>query len=269
MRYYIYNPISNNHKTSKRVKDIDSSVLFDTTNKNRMNELKQLLKKDDVLYILGGDGTLNYILNNYFFVLDYQLYYYKSGSGNDFYQSLDYDESYIYQINDKHYFINSFGIGFDALIVENTNKLKKKRKISYFIQAFKSINNYTPQSFSLIYNNERHTFNNVWLCSLQNGKYFGGGVKIAKEANINEQEVDLCIGHDLNKFSVLILLFFVKIGLVHLFKKYFFTIKISDLLIENNKSLIAQFDGDILHLNSDIKLTGIKKIRIRKIDSLD
>lgn len=269
MKYYVYNPFSNNKLDMKLFSNLNQSCLFDSTNKQRMNELKSILKKNDIIYIIGGDGTINYLLNNYFYIFEYQINYYKSGSGNDFYRSLNNNTNYIYQINNSHYFINSFGIGFDALVCQNTNVLKKKTKLSYFIQAYKSINNYQPKTINIIYNNQKYTYNNVWLCSLQNGKYFGGGIKIAKNADTNDEKIDLCIGYNLNKLSVLVLLLFVKLGFSHLFKKHYFTTKVTNILIENDKEQMAQFDGDVINLKENITITKIKKINIKKVTSLD
>lgn len=265
MKYYVYNPLSNNNSTLKIMEEYSSQLKYDSTNKNKMAELKNILQPSDEIFIIGGDGSLNYLLNNYPFIFDYQLFYYKSGSANDYYLSLKDNNSYVYQISNENSFINSFGIGFDALVCLKTNNLTKKSKISYFIEAFKSIKSYQPIEINITYNNVEYTYKNVWLCSLQNGKYFGGGIKIAKDGAVDKEELDLCIAHGLNHISVFILLMFVKLGIAHIFSKYFFTIKTNQIHIKNNQKLLAQFDGDNYYLLDDIFISKSKKIKIKKI----
>ena len=110
MKYYVYNPLSNNNSTLIKMKKYSSEFQYDSTNKNRMNELKNILQTGDEICLIGGDGSLNYLLNNYPFIFNYQLYYYKSGSGNDYYRSLKNKNSYIYEMNNDHYFIRRISL---------------------------------------------------------------------------------------------------------------------------------------------------------------
>ena len=107
MKYYVYNPLSNNNSTLIKMKKYSSEFQYDSTNKARMNKLKSILQTDDEICLIGGDGSLNYLLNNYPFIFNYQVLYYKSGSGNDYYRSLKNKNSYIYEMNNDHYFINT------------------------------------------------------------------------------------------------------------------------------------------------------------------
>ena len=50
------------------------------------------LKEDDVVYLCGGDGTLNHFANDlHGYTPKNQVYYVKSGSGNDFYHDSEDD----------------------------------------------------------------------------------------------------------------------------------------------------------------------------------
>lgn len=264
MKYYIYNPLARN---GTGIDNTDTSAYYDCTNNNQMSNLESKLNKDDTITIIGGDGTLNYLLNNYSYLHNFNLELFANGSGNDFARSLK-DDSYYYTLNNEFSFVNTFGIGFDAVICNNVNNSTKKNKLSYLIEAYKGIKKYKPFSLEIKYNNKIHKYNNVWLCSLQNGNYFGGGINIANKANIKDEHIDLCIAHDLNRLGVLFLLLFVKLGLVHYFKKYFFTIKTKDILIFNNKNRLVQLDGDTKYINTDITLTAINHMKIKKVNKL-
>ena len=264
MTFYIYNPLTRNETGSDLIAKYPLKTFYDCTDNSVMNNLKEKLSKDDIIYIIGGDGTIHYLLNNYNYLFNHKIKYFRNGSGNDFYRSLDTDNSYYYSINNKANFINSFGIGFDALVCYKVNQQKKKSKFSYIIQCYKSLKEYQSIDLDIIYNGKEYSYKNIWLCSLQNGKYFGGGINIARHARIDESDIDLCIGHNLNRLTVLILLLFVKLGLTHLFKKYFFTVKVKDLIIKNDKKLLAQLDGDTMYFEDNIELSANKKIEIVK-----
>ena len=259
MKYYIYNPFAGNSKSIT----IDSKII-DCTKTNKMNELEKNLKKGDKIFIIGGDGTLRYLLNHHTFLFNYSITYIKAGSGNDFYRSLDGKKTYYYELNNKYNFINCFGMGFDAQVCEKVNKLDKKNTLSYLVEAYKCIKHYEPFNLTISYDNITTTFNDVWLCSLQNGKYFGGGLKIARNAKLEDERIDLCIAHNLNKFNVFILLMFVKFGLVHHFKKYYTNIRVKNFTIHNNEKRTIQLDGDVIELTDDITLTNKKSIAIKR-----
>ena len=269
MNYYVYNPLTRNKTGYDNIKDYQLESLYNCTIESEMIELQNRLQPNDIIYVIGGDGTLRYLLNHYNHLFSYDIRYYRNGSGNDFYRSLkDNKNSYYYTINDKYNFINSFGVGFDALICEKVNSKMNKTKLSYIIEAYKSLKEYQPIDLEIYYNGKNHHYKNIWLCSLQNGNYFGGGLKIAQNADITDEKLDLCIAHDLNRFTVLLLLLFVKLGIIHLFKKYFFTVKVESLVIKNTEPLLTQLDGDTVVIDDSISLTDKHDISIRKVEKL-
>ncbi|MDL2211632.1 hypothetical protein LJB88_02020 [Erysipelotrichaceae bacterium OttesenSCG-928-M19] len=269
MKYYVYNPLTRNQTGKEAIKKLNKNDIYDCTNKNEMKELEKLLQKDDIIYVIGGDGTIHYLINNYNFLFKHKILFYKNGSGNDFHRSLKDSNAYYYTINNKYSFINSFGLGFDALVCKKVNQEKNKTKLSYLKQCYLSLKEYQPINIDIHYHNKWHHYKNVWLCSLQNGKYFGGGINIARNADVANEKIDLCIGHNLSTLKVLILLLFVKLGLTHLFSNYFFTVKVSDLIIKNQDSLLCQFDGDTFTINNDLEITNCQKIKINKVNSLE
>ncbi|MDR1782205.1 MAG: hypothetical protein LBR40_04310 [Bacilli bacterium] len=264
MNYYIYNPYANNGMINHKLNKFDKKLLISTDDEKQIKSLKRKLKKDDIIYFIGGDGTLCYILNHFSFLSKYEIRYVGIGTANDFNRSLNNENVYYYTINNQYHFINGFGIGFDALVCYKVNNLNKKTKLSYLKQCYLSLKEYEPISLDLYYDNELHHFDKVWLCSLQNGQYFGGGIKIAKDANINEDLIDLVIGHNCNRIKVLLLLIFVKLGLAHYFKKIFFTKKIDQITIKNNAKILTQFDGDTIFIKDDITITNKTLVKIKK-----
>lgn len=269
MKYYLYNPLSRNGQTKEFIQQQDLTNVYDSTDAKQINDLALNLKENDTIVLIGGDGTLHYIINKFPFVLNYQLEVYEYGSGNDFAQALkDKQKAYLYNVNQEQSFINSFGIGFDALICHQVNKLTKKSKLSYLKEAYRSIKKYRPFNLSIEIDGKFKQYKNVWLCSLQNGPYFGGGLKIAKDADIRTKEIELVIAHDLSFFKVLLLLMFVKMGKIHYFKKYLDIRKTNEVLIYNNSSFLMQLDGDTSYYKRNIKITSTREIKINLTNGL-
>ena len=81
MKYYLYNPLANNGIRP----DIDSNVeLVDATTIDYQKFFDEL-KKDDEVVLIGGDGTINHLVNTVDCEkLKNNVYLYGNGTGNDF-----------------------------------------------------------------------------------------------------------------------------------------------------------------------------------------
>ena len=80
MKYYLYNPLANNGilKYSIGAELIDASKLD-------YAEYFSNLKDDDEVVLVGGDGTINYLINHVDTdALKNNVYLYGNGTGNDF-----------------------------------------------------------------------------------------------------------------------------------------------------------------------------------------
>lgn len=104
------------------------------------------------IFIVGGDGTLNYLINRYPGI-HLPLVIFKGGTGNDFhwllYGDLTLEEQLQIALNAKpkpidigkcneRYFINGLGIGFEGAIAKDLyGKKKRPGKTSFFISILK------------------------------------------------------------------------------------------------------------------------------------
>lgn len=97
MDVILYNPLSNKGKNLKIAKKLYRQAL----KKDRKATIVNLLEitdvqkflngytKDDCMILIGGDGTLNRVVNQIRgFEIKPQLYMYKAGTGNDFMRSV-------------------------------------------------------------------------------------------------------------------------------------------------------------------------------------
>ena len=95
------------------------------------------------IWIVGGDGTLNYFINHYPDI-KLPLVIFNGGTGNDFHFLLYGDRSYEEQLEialtgtskpidigkcNERYFINDVGIGFEAAVAKALKG--KKKRLSY------------------------------------------------------------------------------------------------------------------------------------------
>ena len=137
---FIVNPISgkgNALKIADKIKKVceKKGLDYEMYYTEYPGEAKRIAKKyifsKNIIYSVGGDGTLNEVLNGVVGTKNL-LAVVPAGSGNDFYKTLSkIDEKTptidIGKINNR-YFINIVSIGIDAEVADNVS-LMKKRKI--------------------------------------------------------------------------------------------------------------------------------------------
>ena len=164
------------------------------------------------IFIVGGDGTLNYFINHYP-VIHLPLVLFKGGTGNDFhwllYGDQTLDEQLQIALNAKpkpidvgkcnaHYFINGLGIGFEGAVVKDlSGKKKRLGKASFFISILKNI--FTCRSkYYTVESAERSLHGKMFLVDISNGRRAGGGFYIAPEAKADDGLLDVVIADALH-----------------------------------------------------------------------
>ena len=222
----------------------------------------QLWNEFTEAWIVGGDGTLNYFINQYP-DLNIPLSIFRGGSGNDF-QKLLYEKistaSQIEKIlsgtshpvdagicNGK-FFLNSVGIGFDGAIVkELLHRKKNPGKSSYLATVLKNIFSYKGKYYTIEYNDKRIEQYCLML-NIANGKTEGGGFKIAPKASIDDGKLDLTLVGEISSLKRLFYLSAIEKG-KHLNLKevqYHHTDKIE---IYSSGILPAHMDGEYFSAN--------------------
>ncbi len=272
----IHNPLSNNRKskktTNKMVKFFKkNSIPFMLRSTLKIENLNDFLDKSprftDIIY-LGGDGSLNYLINNVdISKIKQNIYLAKSGSGNDFLRSLKRIKKGNIIIgeavtdNKTVKFINGAGIGIDSLICHYVNNDKNKSKLSYFIHFFRAILKFKRTNFEVVVDGKTHTFENAYLVAIQNGKYFGGGMKATATADITDDNFILFIAHNLNKFLIQMVFVSIYLGW-HKYLKHSATfLKGKQIEIKIPTPHYFQTDGEAIDNVSNV---SIKKVASRE-----
>lgn len=215
------------------------------------------------VFIVGGDGTLNYFFNHYPHI-KLPLVVFKGGTGNDVHSHLYKNKSFEEQLqtalmneprpidagkcNDK-YFINGVGIGFEGAIAKSlTGKKKRPGKTSFMGAILRKIFFYNSKKYknsSDEYNAEAEHL----LISIMNGHRAGGGFHIAPAATIDDGLLDVVMVDKLHPILRLRWLPVIEKGKhLHLpFIKHFRTRKI---VITSPEPIQAHLDGEYYEANS-------------------
>lgn len=219
----------------------------------------------DILYC-GGDGSINYFINTADFkTIPQNIYLAQSGSGNDFLRSLKLIGNGSIAIGKAETnvkttrFINGCGIGVDAAVCHYVNKDSKKNKLSYFKNAFKAMSEFEPFELSLTVDGVEHKFEKAFFCAVQNGKYFGGGMKIAPDADPTAPTFQVCVAHSISHFLISLLFMTIYSGLHIKFKKYVTMFSGQEITIKANKKCYFQADGEVIE--------NIDSVHIAKAES--
>ncbi len=270
----VHNPLSANKKskktTNKMVKFFKrNSIPFVLRSSLKIENFNDFLDKNtqitDILY-LGGDGSINYLINHVDLEkIKQNIYLAKSGSGNDFLKSLLRIDSGSVTIGEAttnkgaYRFINGAGIGIDSLVCHFVDSDSKKGKLSYFINFFRAIIKYRRMDFTVTVDGVEHQYHKGYFVAVQNGRYFGGGMKVAPFASITDDEYVVCVAHNLNSFVVQILFMTIYFGLHRFIKKRVAFLKGKAISIKINEPYYFQTDGELVE--------GINEINIKKVMS--
>ncbi|QTQ16859.1 diacylglycerol/lipid kinase family protein [Treponema parvum] len=230
MIYVFYNPLANNKKAKKDLSLIASLLtendvsFFDVTQEKNVKSLLVGLSPNDTAVIAGGDGTLHRFVNMIYddfgspSSIHAKLLFFPSGSGNDFMHDIHHSKEkklidlkkYIenlpsVSINDKiHHFINGTGAGLDGWCCYEAEKSRQKngKPINYTLIAAKGLlYAYKPFSATAVVDGIPHRYNDIWLISSMNGRYFGGGMKVAPEQDrlAKDKTVSFVAAHSLKR----------------------------------------------------------------------
>lgn len=199
------------------------------------------LYPDAIIYSVGGDGTLNEVVNG--IDCNSKLSIIPTGTGNDFYRifkNIEGTKKIDLGIVNKKKFINIASLGMDAEIAKKANEYKRGKLFSK-IAYEKAILDFFIQN--PYYNT---SLGDITLLVVANGKYYGNGVPINPNYNLNNGFFDVYYTERLRRLQMLKLLLKVfkekhdKDKLV----KYYQT---DTIKIECKSTLACNIDGEIIY----------------------
>ncbi|WEV45595.1 YegS/Rv2252/BmrU family lipid kinase [Streptococcaceae bacterium ESL0687] len=244
-------------------------------------EILKVIKPQDLLIIVGGDGTLSNVIN--YLPLDQKFSYIRAGSGNDFANSMNLPKDpieslkkiidgkptdfYVIKYQSESlsgYALNNLGIGLDASIALATNESSLKTilakynagGLAYLINALKVI--LTKKSFEAEINGQ--SFKNIFLLTITSHAFFGGGYKIAPQESSLEEKLTLV---ELPKIGLhkLIKIILQLLQAKHLDNKNVYHTRAKSFSIRVKSKEIVQVDGETYKIkaNETINLRAVKR----------
>ena len=189
-------------------------------------ELAQSAKGNcDVLLVIGGDGTLNEVVNGLCVApgKNPKVFLLPGGTGNDFHRNFIASDlsaqspknifgqkgeqvqiACLQTASEKRYFINITDIGFGGNVVRELNELRNKfgAGFSYFLAIIRTFFKYKKPVLTISYNGIERT-QKFFMLAICNGPVFGNGLIVSPGTNPREKQFGLVILGDVSLFDYL------------------------------------------------------------------
>lgn len=289
--------------TWKKVKRIliEKNVQFKTLLSTAHGEAERLASEvcanDDSeknIVVVGGDGTINEVLNGITDFSKVRFAVIPAGSGSDFCRGAGIKRGYrnIRKVLEKilssggeekidlgkvsadgktRYFGISSGIGIDAIVTKKVNESKLKPFLNriglggfaYIILTLKTLAVMKFYKVKAVFDGtENLDFGKLIFLSGMNLKAEGGGVKMAPHALRNDGKLTSCAVNGIPRGLVYFIFPFLILGLHEKFKG--FTVRhFSSLEVESETPLVLHTDGeyagDVKHIKWEV-LPGVLRI---------
>jgi diacylglycerol kinase (ATP) len=209
------------------------------------------------VWIVGGDGTLNYFINHYPDV-KLPLVIFEGGTGNDFHWLLYGKKTFNEQMqaaltespkpidtgkcNDR-YFINGIGIGFEGEVARTlTGKKKLLGKTSFLVTILKKIFTYRSKMYR-VKSSEQILSGRKLLVDINNGRRAGGGFHVTPEASANDGLLDVVIANPLTSLQRLRWLPVIEKG-KHLGQPFIQHFQTKKITVESDETIQSHLDGE-------------------------
>lgn len=216
------------------------------------------------IYAVGGDGTANEVMCGTV-GSDNTLCILPAGSGNDFVRSLypkiakskrtakeilQRLDSFLPRKIDcakanESFFMNIASVGFDAEVVRNSERFENLpglRKVSYILSMFYTIFHYHGTELECEIDGKYYKQKSL-LCCIANGTYYGGGIKIAPEAKLDDGKLDAYLIESVSPWRFLSIMPHLALGkhTALRFVKHFR----ADKITLRGKDLTLNLDGEL------------------------
>lgn len=273
-------------------RDLANTRYFFTRYPGNGREIAEEQKNNfDVIVAVGGDGTVHEVINgfgedskNIFAVLPI-------GSGNDFAHAINMSNNFTDNLNmilqakhvkfldmpkisytdldsldsdhdspDKNhdihesYFINSLGIGFDALVSHlSKENIALKGIFRYLLAVFKALIRYKALDVEADFDGEKFSGKKL-LIAVGNGKTSGGGFYLNPAAEPDDKQLDVCMADDFSFFKIL------RVLPLTLFGKHIKTSGINNFAFK--KATINLKEPNYLHMEGEVATKNLREVTI-------
>ena len=247
-----------------------SYKVLKTSKKKNANDLMNEVTGDDLI-VIGGDGTINEVINNYH---GKEFIYLAYGSGNDLARSIKFNRNieisklldsnkYIEYdvgvVNDRK-FCSGFDIGFNADIIKRANGSRLKKylgKYIYFLEGVIGIVRLKKYKAKILWDAGEIDTDKLYLLNVMVQPYEGGGIKFAPNATGQDNILHVMIMENMTVIT------FIYNYLCLLLKRHdklknIKHIRTHRLIIKTNQKYF-QIDGELVNNTEQLELSCISK----------
>lgn len=252
-----------------KLKMLSYKVLKTSKEKNANDLMNEVI--GDELIVIGGDGTINEVINNYH---GKEFIYLAYGSGNDLARSIKFNRNieisklldtnkYIEYdvgvVNDRK-FCSGFDIGFNADIIKRANSSVLKKylgKYIYLLEGVIGIIKLKKYKAKILWDDGKIDTDKLYLLNAMVQPYEGGGIKFAQDATGQDRTLHVMIMVNMSVVT------FIYNYLCLLLKRHdklksVRHIRTHRLTIETNQRYF-QIDGELVNNTEQLELSCISK----------
>lgn len=219
--HFILNPNSGNRKKHKAMENsiksacrrrrLDYHIYYTTCPGDATEYVRSMINsyKDRQRFVcVGGDGTINEIINSAPCNSNVEFGVIPQGSGNDFVRNFGSTEDFndidaqldgtpvsldLIKCN-EHYCVNMVNIGFDCAVAKEAQRLKLiSSRLSYILGIVKVLIRKIGTPMKLIFDDGTVICDRLTLTAIGNGRYCGGGFMAAPKAELDDGMLDVCM----------------------------------------------------------------------------
>lgn len=286
MVHILYNPNANCGNDKNNTVDYIKSKFSESKAVSlfEIDDLKAFFdtfSADDEVFLIGGDGTLNVVLNKLRgYDIKNNFYLYKGGTGNDFLRDIcgdafekdepvlinEYiDNLPVVTVNGKEYlFVNNVGFGIDGKVCTAAEDLKAKGKksINYTTLAIKLLlTSYKPNGATVTVDGKTEKFTKVWMAPVMNGLYYGGGMMPCPQQDRKSGDISCCVIHSTNALQTLIIFPSIFKGEHVKHESKVRAFKGKEIKVEFDKPQDVQIDGETIRGVTEISTVKYASLR--------
>ncbi len=223
MFHIIFNPTAGKKKATKNMQTLTSmlderAVAYEVHESKCVRDAENIVRElslqgEKEFIVVGGDGTLNEVLNGLVDPSSSTLGLIPSGTGNDFAEKLgipldaekavqillkgEAKETDYIEINGSRRCMNVAGMGIDVDVLERCQRGKMKGKLKYLKSLIQSLFTFKGYPIEIV-SGDRVEKRSALIGAVCNGAQFGGGIKICPTAEVDDGKMDViivdCIG---------------------------------------------------------------------------
>ena len=267
----VLNPAAGKGKVQKMHRAIRNElekrgVVADYRVSSRKGEIKRFAfecveKGYEKLIICGGDGTVHEAIHG-LVNTDVALGIIPLGTGNDLSRTLGIKKDISFacsvigegrekridvaRVNEGHYFVGVGALGFDAEVAALAEKFKRFAPgiCIYILAILAKLLTYSFKRITIRFNSEEY-HEEVLLAAFGNSRFYGGGIQITPQAEMDDGMLDLCVIRRINRLKLLFLLPTVYRG-THIRFSEVNLYRTRKIVVESNIPLNLYGDGEFV-----------------------